>query len=223
VNRLVQHQREFVITFPRSYHAGYNLGYNCAESVNFALDCWIPFGRRAHSCQCIGDSVRIDMDACFDQGGTSPASDCDTDSESTESPSTKTSAHSPKTATTTARSHKSSATKADTSNAESHDTPRSPETTPRKRRKTSASGDTSASTSATTTSSSTTKTAPTRVNTRRQTLAGQRKRGGVSRDLFDMLLKPNPHQVSDCRLAEIRSPYRHLFECIVCLVSDARW
>ncbi|RKP09180.1 JmjC domain, hydroxylase-domain-containing protein, partial [Thamnocephalis sphaerospora] len=78
LNRLVQHQHEFVLTFPRGYHAGYNLGYNCAESVNFALDCWIPFGKRAHSCQCIGDSVRIDMAACFD----SASSDCD-DGEST--------------------------------------------------------------------------------------------------------------------------------------------
>lgn len=61
----MQKEHEFVLTFPRGYHAGYNLGYNCAESVNFALESWIPFGKKARSCQCIGDSVHIDMDAFF--------------------------------------------------------------------------------------------------------------------------------------------------------------
>lgn len=46
---------EFVITYPRGYHAGFNVGFNCAESVNFALDNWIELGRRAQVCQCVGD------------------------------------------------------------------------------------------------------------------------------------------------------------------------
>ncbi|KAF6741198.1 specific transcriptional repressor [Ephemerocybe angulata] len=46
-NHLVQHAGEFVITYPRGYHAGFNLGLNCAESVNFALECWIELGRNA--------------------------------------------------------------------------------------------------------------------------------------------------------------------------------
>ncbi|KDQ19956.1 hypothetical protein BOTBODRAFT_125491 [Botryobasidium botryosum FD-172 SS1] len=62
-NVLVQQQGEFVITFPRGYHAGYNMGVNCAESVNFALESWIPIGRLARVCECVGDSVRIDIDA----------------------------------------------------------------------------------------------------------------------------------------------------------------
>jgi len=35
VVRTDQHAGEFVITFPRSYHAGFNQGYNCAEAVNY--------------------------------------------------------------------------------------------------------------------------------------------------------------------------------------------
>ncbi len=62
-NVLVQQQGEFVITYPRGYHSGYNLGFNCAESINFALDSWIELGRRAQFCTCVDDSVRIDVDA----------------------------------------------------------------------------------------------------------------------------------------------------------------
>ncbi|KAJ7280431.1 JmjC-domain-containing protein, partial [Mycena rebaudengoi] len=61
-NHLVQHAGEFVITFPRGYHAGFNLGLNCAESVNFALESWVDEGRRAAVCKCVEDSVRIDVD-----------------------------------------------------------------------------------------------------------------------------------------------------------------
>ncbi|TFY57769.1 hypothetical protein EVJ58_g6826, partial [Rhodofomes roseus] len=61
-NTLVQRAGEFVITFPRGYHAGFNLGFNCAESVNFALDSWIDIGRKAKACACVNFSVRIDVD-----------------------------------------------------------------------------------------------------------------------------------------------------------------
>ncbi|KAF9472723.1 hypothetical protein BDN70DRAFT_818235 [Pholiota conissans] len=61
-NHLVQQAGEFVITYPRGYHAGFNLGLNCAESVNFALDSWLELGRRAQVCECLSDSVRIDVD-----------------------------------------------------------------------------------------------------------------------------------------------------------------
>jgi hypothetical protein len=54
-NHLVQHAGEFVITFPRGYHAGFNLGLNCAESVNFALESWVEEGRRAAVCKCVED------------------------------------------------------------------------------------------------------------------------------------------------------------------------
>ncbi|PCH34711.1 hypothetical protein WOLCODRAFT_106433 [Wolfiporia cocos MD-104 SS10] len=61
-NTLVQRAGEFVITFPMGYHAGFNLGLNCAESVNFALDSWIEIGRKAKACGCVNFSVRIDVD-----------------------------------------------------------------------------------------------------------------------------------------------------------------
>ncbi|KAI0687828.1 hypothetical protein BC835DRAFT_1419662 [Cytidiella melzeri] len=61
-NCLVQQPGEFVVTFPRGYHAGFNLGFNCAESVNFALNSWLDMGRVAKACQCVDYSVRIDVD-----------------------------------------------------------------------------------------------------------------------------------------------------------------
>ncbi|PVV01516.1 hypothetical protein BB560_004064 [Smittium megazygosporum] len=65
VNRVVQKAGEFMITFPFGYHAGFNYGFNCAESTNFALKDWIDLGRRAEYCKCISDSVKIDVDAWF--------------------------------------------------------------------------------------------------------------------------------------------------------------
>lgn len=47
VHTACQTQGQFVITAPRSYHAGFNAGFNCAESVNFALEDWLPFCRQA--------------------------------------------------------------------------------------------------------------------------------------------------------------------------------
>ena len=61
VNRLVHNEGEFVITFPYGYHSGYNLGYNCAESVNFATEDWLEYGRIAKKCDCEADSVWIDV------------------------------------------------------------------------------------------------------------------------------------------------------------------
>ena len=56
-----QREGEIIITMPGAFHAGFNHGFNCAESVNFGTKHWLPFGRVAKSCKCAKDSVSIDM------------------------------------------------------------------------------------------------------------------------------------------------------------------
>ncbi|XP_062436898.1 lysine-specific demethylase 4A isoform X4 [Rhea pennata] len=46
-DKVTQEAGEFMITFPYSYHAGFNHGFNCAESTNFATLRWIEYGKQS--------------------------------------------------------------------------------------------------------------------------------------------------------------------------------
>uniref|UniRef100_A0A672MQC4 [histone H3]-trimethyl-L-lysine(9) demethylase n=1 Tax=Sinocyclocheilus grahami TaxID=75366 RepID=A0A672MQC4_SINGR len=61
-DKITQEAGEFMITFPYGYHAGFNHGFNCAESTNFASIRWINYGKVATQCTCSKDMVKISMD-----------------------------------------------------------------------------------------------------------------------------------------------------------------
>uniref|UniRef100_A0A182JI09 [histone H3]-trimethyl-L-lysine(9) demethylase n=1 Tax=Anopheles atroparvus TaxID=41427 RepID=A0A182JI09_ANOAO len=61
-NKITQEPGEIMITFPFGYHAGFNHGFNCAESTNFATERWIEYGKRASVCSCRPDMVKISME-----------------------------------------------------------------------------------------------------------------------------------------------------------------
>uniref|UniRef100_A0A8C9TZQ7 [histone H3]-trimethyl-L-lysine(9) demethylase n=1 Tax=Scleropages formosus TaxID=113540 RepID=A0A8C9TZQ7_SCLFO len=60
--KITQEAGEFMVTFPYGYHAGFNHGFNCAESTNFATQRWIEYGKQAILCSCRKDMVKISMD-----------------------------------------------------------------------------------------------------------------------------------------------------------------
>lgn len=61
-SKVTQQENEFIITFPYAYHSGFNYGFNCAESTNFALQRWIEYGKHSTQCACRHDMVKIGMD-----------------------------------------------------------------------------------------------------------------------------------------------------------------
>ncbi|XP_074594096.1 lysine-specific demethylase 4A-like [Brevipalpus obovatus] len=66
-NKITQEAGEFMVNFPYAYHSGYNHGFNCAESTNFAIERWVEYGKRATRCHCRQDSVRINMETFIQQ------------------------------------------------------------------------------------------------------------------------------------------------------------
>ncbi|XP_062308360.1 lysine-specific demethylase 4A [Osmerus eperlanus] len=60
--KVTQEAGQFIVTFPFGYHAGFNHGFNCAESTNFATQRWIDYGKQATLCSCRKDMVKISMD-----------------------------------------------------------------------------------------------------------------------------------------------------------------
>lgn len=42
-----QNPNEFIITYPRVYHSGFNTGFNLNEAVNFAMDNWLEYGEKS--------------------------------------------------------------------------------------------------------------------------------------------------------------------------------
>lgn len=63
----VQQPGDFIVINAQAYHSGYNLGYNIAEAVNFALEDWLEIGRDCAQCHCgaLDEGVSLDMSIFF--------------------------------------------------------------------------------------------------------------------------------------------------------------
>ena len=51
--QVLQYPNEFIITFPKGYHGGFNTGFNINEATNFATKYWWDkFAKQAKVCKC---------------------------------------------------------------------------------------------------------------------------------------------------------------------------
>jgi len=66
ISKLVHYPGEFVITFPKGLHAGFNMGVNLAEAVNYATMDSLDYLIQAKSCECVNYSVKINPLNFFD-------------------------------------------------------------------------------------------------------------------------------------------------------------
>ena len=60
----VQHEGEFIVTFPKAYHSGFSLGWNAAEAANFAVMDWLPYGFEAvesYAKVCLGPHAAVSV------------------------------------------------------------------------------------------------------------------------------------------------------------------
>lgn len=83
----LQKPGEFIVLNASAYHAGFNLGFNCAEAVNFAIPDWLEIGRDCAQCECglLSDGVSLDMSIFFPglyDTTSSDESSCEDDSSS---------------------------------------------------------------------------------------------------------------------------------------------
>lgn len=80
----IQQPGDFIVLNASAYHAGFNLGFNCAEAINFALPDWLEIGKHCSYCECgaLSDSVSLDMSIFFPGlYDTSSEDGCSNDSE----------------------------------------------------------------------------------------------------------------------------------------------
>jgi hypothetical protein len=58
---------EFMFVLSRAFHAGYNCGWNCAESVNFGSAYWVSHLNSLEQCFCSPESVILDVNSAIEK------------------------------------------------------------------------------------------------------------------------------------------------------------